>query len=277
MVSCWFDMPALQMSDRKLVQRLEQAEAQGGLACIEADRLRDPASRAASMPVAGGQALFVSPDSPLNHTLGMGVAGPVEDEEIERMEEFYRRRKSPSLIDLCPFCDRALVEELSRRGYRMLEFNHVMARPLSAENGRPLAADAVLSISRARPDRKEEWAELMCRGFQLPDEYRGIGEILFFTPDSRCYFLEIEGQPVATAALAVRGRVASFFADSTLPEARGMGAQTRLIAQRLREAAQAGCDLAMVSVLPGSLSHRNYERAGFEVAYTRSNLIREFP
>jgi hypothetical protein len=32
----------------------------------------------------------------------------------------------------------------------------------------------------------------------------------------------------------------------------------------------------MVSVLPGSLSHRNYERAGFELIYTRVNLQREF-
>jgi len=32
----------------------------------------------------------------------------------------------------------------------------------------------------------------------------------------------------------------------------------------------------MVSVLPGSGSHRNYERAGFELIYMRVNLMREF-
>lgn len=276
MVFCWSDMPPLRMSDIRLVRRLEEAEAQGGLACVEADRLRDPRSRAASMAVGGGQALFVAPDSPLNHTLGLGVAGPVESGEIDRMEDFFRRRRSPSLIDLCPHCEAALVEDLSSRGYRILEFNNVMARRVSAEDGRAADAEQALRIRRAVAERRQEWAELMCRGFQLPDELRNIGEILFFNADSRCYFVEIEGQPVATAALAVRGATAAFFADSTLGEARGMGAQTLLIRRRLQVAARAGCDLAMVSVLPGSVSHRNYERAGFEVAYTRSNLIREF-
>jgi hypothetical protein len=32
----------------------------------------------------------------------------------------------------------------------------------------------------------------------------------------------------------------------------------------------------MTTVLPGSGSHRNYERAGFQLIYMRVNLIREF-
>jgi len=55
---------------------------------------------------------------------------------------------------------------------------------------------------------------------------------------------------------------------------RGRGFQSALIAERLRQAARNGCDLAMASVLPGSLSHRNYERAGFQLIYMRVNLMR---
>jgi len=32
----------------------------------------------------------------------------------------------------------------------------------------------------------------------------------------------------------------------------------------------------MVSVLPGSASHRNYERAGFELIYIRMSFERQF-
>lgn len=39
-------------------------------------------------------------------------------------------------------------------------------------------------------------------------------------------------------------------------------------------AARAGCDLAMASVLPGSGSHRNYERGGFQLVYMRVNVSR---
>jgi hypothetical protein len=31
-----------------------------------------------------------------------------------------------------------------------------------------------------------------------------------------------------------------------------------------------GCDLAGASVAPGSVSQRNYERLGFQVAYTKA-------
>ncbi len=50
------------------------------------------------------------------------------------------------------------------------------------------------------------------------------------------------------------------------------GAQCR----RLAAAQQQGCDVAMASVLPGSASHRNYERAGFELVYIRMSFERQF-
>jgi GNAT superfamily N-acetyltransferase len=75
--------------------------------------------------------------------------------------------------------------------------------------------------------------------------------------------------------MGVEDGVALFFADSILPEARRKGWQMALIRERLAAAQKEGCDLAMVTVLPGSLSHRIYERAGFELIYLRVNLQRE--
>jgi len=46
-----------------------------------------------------------------------------------------------------------------------------------------------------------------------------------------------------------------------------------LIAARLNEAIAQGCDLATASTLPGGVSQRNYERAGFEVVYTKLTLV----
>lgn len=70
--------------------------------------------------------------------------------------------------------------------------------------------------------------------------------------------------------------MASFYGDSTLVEARGHGIQRALIQHRLAHFAPAGCDLAVAVVLPGSGSHRNYERCGFQLVYMRVNLIREW-
>jgi hypothetical protein len=48
--------------------------------------------------------------------------------------------------------------------------------------------------------------------------------------------------------------------------------QTALIRARLAFAAAAGCDLAAVNTVPGSVSQRNAERQGFRVVYTRALL-----
>jgi len=47
-----------------------------------------------------------------------------------------------------------------------------------------------------------------------------------------------------------------------------------LLRSRIDCAAGEGCDLAVSIAQPGSISHRNIERRGFRVAYTRTKLIR---
>jgi GNAT superfamily N-acetyltransferase len=74
--------------------------------------------------------------------------------------------------------------------------------------------------------------------------------------------------------MALHGSLATLFADSTLMGFRGAGLQSALIRERLRMAQAEGCDLATATTLAGSLSQRNYERNGFQVAYTKATLAR---
>ena len=69
--------------------------------------------------------------------------------------------------------------------------------------------------------------------------------------------------------MVVADGLATLVGDSTLLQARSHGIQLALIHCRLRQAAALGCDLASASVFPGSVSHRNYERAGFQFLYGR--------
>jgi hypothetical protein len=46
--------------------------------------------------------------------------------------------------------------------------------------------------------------------------------------------------------------------------------QRALIAARLRDAAAAGCELAVVTTQPGSTSQANVQRSGFALAYVRA-------
>ena len=65
-----------------------------------------------------------------------------------------------------------------------------------------------------------------------------------------------------------------FGGSSTIPEMRRRGLQSALLHERMSYAAAQGCDLAMMVAVPGSNSHRNAERQGFRVAYTRTKWQR---
>ena len=75
--------------------------------------------------------------------------------------------------------------------------------------------------------------------------------------------------------MTIHDGVCGLFGASTLPAIFAAAAiQTALLAARISVAAHEGCDLAASIAQPGSISHRNIERSGFRVAYTRTKLIR---
>jgi len=88
------------------------------------------------------------------------------------------------------------------------------------------------------------------------------------------YLATVDGQPAATAALAIHDRVAWLSAGATLPGFRGRGCQTALIRSRLADAHAAGCDLAASLVAAGSSSERNLRRAGLATAFDREVWMR---
>jgi len=51
---------------------------------------------------------------------------------FDRMEQFYFDRGSDCLIDLCPMADVGIIEEITRRGYQIIEFNNVMGARCSS-------------------------------------------------------------------------------------------------------------------------------------------------
>jgi GNAT superfamily N-acetyltransferase len=74
-------------------------------------------------------------------------------------------------------------------------------------------------------------------------------------------------EPVAVGGLHVAGRTGWVGAAATLPRARGRGAQSALLALRLRLAAEQGADRVSVKADRRTASLRNLERAGFLVSH----------
>lgn len=259
-------------ADAYLARRIETANTRLGTDAAKAMQTIRPDLLAGSLEVAGGCAIYAGSTSPLTHALGLGLSeAAITDAEIERVEDFFRERDAPSTIECCPLAHPSLLEILGRRGYRPVDFENVLVRLLHPWSLLP--ASHGIPIRQAGPDEAQLWAETVGRGFfeldTITREECEVGLALFHMEGSRGYLAERDGLPLGGAGLALRDSLAFFYADSTLPRARRKGVHEALIQLRLLAAQHAGGTLAVANTQPGSGSQRNFERCGFQVAYTK--------
>jgi GNAT superfamily N-acetyltransferase len=258
----------------ELAARLETAEALDAAECAEAEARLHPESGAAVRAVAGGVLAYLGPESPLTHALALGMSGPVTAEQLDEAEEFFRSREAPVTIDICPYADRTLLELVTARGYRITEFSHVMVRPMMPEESFP--EEPSIEVRAAFPHECDVWARAVVAGFfgrdAITEEEFRTGRILFDMSNSSALFALLGGEPAGCAAVSFRKSIASCFADSTLLRFRRRGVHRALILARLRMAAERGADFVAAGTQPGSGSQRDYERLGFQVAYTKITM-----
>lgn len=264
-------MQGFSSADRLLAARVEAAEAANLLSIAE--RAQATTKDIALEPAAGGVAVFAGVGSPMTHAMGIGMRGTVPETELEAMEEFFRARGSPCLIDLCTLADPSVIGFVQSRPYRVVEFNNVLARRLQADE----QFDDTPGVHAIGPEELTKWASVVSEGFS---EYMPPTEEMVSLLASSCMGGEcwLAGDDTAAggAAMLVQQNIALLTADAVLLPTRRQGWQSRLIRARLQAAQRLGCDIAATAVLPGSASHRNYERAGFQLIYVRVNLAREW-
>lgn len=244
-------------ADLALARRIEGGEALNAAGCGE------------SIEIAGGYASFAGVNSPLTHAVGLGLNGPVSAADFDRMEEFYRWRGSGVNVELCPLADWSLLELLGQRGYRIVECNNVLAGAVAG------SADARVRIT----DDELLWSRTMLEGFFGRTEFTDLeldtGRRVFHLENTKAWIARVDGIAAAAGAMNTRGKLALLFADGTVEKYRRQGLHLALIRARLKHAAELGCDLATAATAPGSISQRNYERAGFRVVYTKLNMQRD--
>ena len=78
------------------------------------------------------------------------------------------------------------------------------------------------------------------------------------------WIAELDGLPVATATLRVRGEIGLLRGAAVLPSARGRGLHLALTAIRAGRASELGATRLVVTASPGSASERNLLRSGFQ-------------
>jgi GNAT superfamily N-acetyltransferase len=83
-----------------------------------------------------------------------------------------------------------------------------------------------------------------------------------------------DGVIAGGADMWMAGGVAQLGGAATSPAHRRRGIHTALISARLADAAAHGCDIAVITVQPGSKSQQNAQRRGFDLLYTRGVLVK---
>ncbi len=261
-----------------LAKRLEAVEAKIAEEFARKHSELFPEAGATFDTIAGGTAVFAGLNSPMTQAVGMGVNRTVETDEVDRLEDFYRRQNSPVNMELCPHADNSMRQELARRSYRMIEQTNTLVRALTPRDWKATPFNGV-RIRQPRFDEFELLATAVTGGF-LPEgeTERSIVDLFisYFNQSSVSPFIaEVDDEPAGGGVVAIIDGVASLFATAILERFRGRGAQSALIQARLNFGIENGCDLAMVSAAPGSTSLRNMERQDFRIVYTRAKLFRE--
>ena len=263
--------------DLDFARRLEMAETILP-DCVEALRRFGPNDPIAAENIAGGVAFFGGTAYPANQVVGMGLYGEVTEEDMDRVEHFFRSRGVAATVVLSPLAHESLRALLGERGYHIAEFNSVLVRRIGAQEPFTLPPD--ITLEWVTQETLKPWMYTIAAGFAQDiavheNVFGGFASL----PGALSFLARIEDKVVGGCGgrVIAEARIAAFFGTATLPEYRRRGVQSALIAQRLYEAALAGCEYAVVSTHPGSGSQRNMERRGFRLAYTKPVMMRSWP
>lgn len=256
-------------ADAPLAKRLERAGAGIARDCVAAHRRLFPMSEATSLDFCGGVAAFLDEASPLTQIKGGGMEEAVREEDLEAVEQFYAERACPVSFVLTPFAHDALFTYLSRRGYELGGFENTLVRLITE-------ADAIEADPHVETAGAREWAGALAESFfdSVTPGAIELGRVLHALPTSQSQVIKVDGLIVAAAQVDIRDGLATLQCDGTIRRYRSIGLQKKLIRSRLSRAADAGCDLATADTQPGSVSQQNYEKMGFQVAYTKIVLVK---
>jgi GNAT superfamily N-acetyltransferase len=206
-----------------------------------------------------------------NHVYGLGRSSPADDEQLDRISEFYGDQAY--FIALAPDAEPSdLAARLEARGF---ELDYAWTK-FSRAVDPPPPVDTDLRVAPIGPEQAQDFGRIVAAGFELPEFTSRWFAAIFARPRWTCFLAFAGEEAAATGALFVCRGVGWLSFAATLPEFRRRGAQSALLAARIQAAAQLGCRLVVTET--GALeegqpsnSYRNIVRAGFDPLYDRPN------
>jgi GNAT superfamily N-acetyltransferase len=249
-----------------LAHRVERAHA------LQLERTRVARGTGApSIAFAGGLAVSHGTRSPFSAAVGVGLGVPVGEEDVDRIEAHLGPGGGPVRVEVTPWTDATLTEELGRRAYQLERIFLVWVRT-------PEPAPSGGRARMATPADAAAWVDVFAQVF-LGAPVRSVGQRDAIAAVARAegnvpWVVDVDGSPAGVAISCCAGGVAILSGAGVLTPYRGRGLQAELVRARLAWAASAGCDVAASATEPATASHRTLEACGFRVAYPKAVLVR---
>ncbi len=223
-----------------------------------------------------------SPALPTNRAMGLGLVAPLTQDDLDRViADYSAAGVAQFILQWSPAAEPADVSDwLIARGFTLL------SRPVTklyrrAGHASVDVGDARLSVVEVGPEYAQVFEALVAQPLGVPE---GLGAGIRSTLGSIGwrYYLVFDGdRPIAGSVLYIRGRMSWCGLGATIESFRRRGAQTAMLARRVRDAAAAGCDWVTADTLAEtadrpSQSLRNMHRAGFVALYNRPTFLFDF-
>jgi GNAT superfamily N-acetyltransferase len=212
----------------------------------------------------------------LNHVLGLGLTRPAPDSAADELIELFTAAGVPRFfVQLSPGARPAeLPRRLGERGFR----HHNNWVKLCRDTSPPPPVSSDLTVRQIDERDAADFGRIVAECFNWPEATQRWLAELVGRPGWRHYMAFDGDAPAATGALYVWGDYAWVDFATTLPQFRKRGAQSAILAQRVRDAAELGCSQVVVETAEdtpqrNAPSYRNMLSFGFREVYVRPNYI----
>ncbi|MGV9609515.1 GNAT family N-acetyltransferase [Streptomyces sp. NPDC003631] len=225
-------------------------------------------------------AIREDPSQFFNKAGGFGADGPITEDVVAQVCEFYREQGVPqgAFMVAPPLLPQDWGSIAAKRnlteGGRLAKLGCEVDALVGSAGG-IAALDPDLRVGPVERHHALEWATVMMNtfGFTAPFMIE-MAAACVGRPNWRQYAVWEGERIIAIGSIFVNGDCADMFGGATLPRGRGRGAQSALLAARARAAQDAGCRWLVAETgaeAPGehNTSLHNMLRAGFQPLYER--------
>jgi GNAT superfamily N-acetyltransferase len=273
-------MTPLPLMTLDLARRLEAVTADwlDSLLTRKAALPGNPYGAAVHRVGAAGRAFVLRKFPPMPWANAVNGLREGDENEVARIHTLYKPHGLYPRFDLLPGdLGPNLARALHDAGFHHTGFLGMLYGLPPTRDGIPADGVTVKRIDGADPEQRAMYVRVYGAGFapDLPPaeiDPMVVAELdeRYQNPDFRLYLAWVDGQPAGVASLFVRDGIGYLSGTSTLAPFRGRGAQSAMIARRLRDASHLGCELVAAQASFGSVSQRNLERTGLRLAYQKA-------